>query len=199
MGSFLGKWGSLGFPVPGDGQFTNPQGIAVASNGSVYVADTNNLRIQRFDADGNFEDKWSIEQPEGGLPCLPMGIAVAPDGSTVYVADANNHRVLRFDAEGTFLSEWGTSAPSSGSDNGEFNEPSGIDVDSEGRVFVADTRNHRIQYFDAVGAFLGKWGSEGTFDGGVRVPPRCGHPSELRHLHHRDTMNNRIQARRPIV
>ncbi|MEM2760711.1 MAG: hypothetical protein QXW73_07990, partial [Nitrososphaerales archaeon] len=53
--SFLTKWGSFG---SADGQFRAPSGVAVDSSGNVYVADTNNNRIQKFTSTGTFLTKW---------------------------------------------------------------------------------------------------------------------------------------------
>jgi uncharacterized protein (TIGR03663 family) len=107
----------------------------------------------------------------------PRGIAVGPDGN-VYVVDSDNYRVQVFDSSGTFLREWGTqcnlesghgcvdpdgSGPLELGD-GQFQEPWGIAVALDGRVYVADTWNHRIQVFDSNGQFITKWGQYGQTD-----------------------------------
>ena len=71
--------------------------MAVAADGSVYVADRGNHRIQKFDADGVFVTKWGSSGTGNGQFNLPFGVAVAADGS-VYVADRGNHRIQKFDA-----------------------------------------------------------------------------------------------------
>ena len=85
-------WGTEG---SGDGEFAFPRGVAVASDGSVYVADANNHRIQKFNSDGMFVIRWGTEGSGDGEFIYPNGIAVAPDGS-VYVSDQNNHRIQQF-------------------------------------------------------------------------------------------------------
>ncbi len=60
-----------------------------------------------------------------------------------------------------YVGQWG----SPGSGDGQFNEPKGIAVASNYTVYVADVRNHRVQYFTSNGSFLGKWGSYGTGNG----------------------------------
>lgn len=73
----------------------------------------------------------------------PYGVAVSSTTGDVFVADRNNHRIQKFDFLGNYLSMWG----SLGSGDGQFNNPSGIAVDSSGNVYVSDTYNHRIQVF----------------------------------------------------
>ena len=97
----------------------------------------------------------------------PRGVAVGPAGN-VYVVDSDNSRVQVFDQNGAFLREWGSYCDlESGqgcltpTGEGQFREPWGIAVSQDGRVYVADTWNHRIQMFDAEGTFLGTWGAFG--------------------------------------
>jgi DNA-binding beta-propeller fold protein YncE len=63
--------------------------------------------------------------------------------------------------EHLFKGMWG----STGTSDGQFNEPHGIAVDSDGNVYVVDRFNHRIQKFTSTGIFLDKWGGFGTGDG----------------------------------
>ena len=86
------QWGTYG---TGDGEFSWPEGIAVASDGNVYVADKNNYRIQKFTSEGRFVSKWGTEGTDDGEFDYPAGVAVASDGS-VYVADIFNNRIQKF-------------------------------------------------------------------------------------------------------
>jgi len=137
-GVWATKWGTYG---AGDGQFVYPYGVAVA-DGSVYVTDFGNHRVQKFTSSGTFVAKWGSVGGGDGQFSYPYGVAVAADGS-VYVADRGNHRVQKFDASGTFLAKWG----SSGTGDGQFSAPTGVAVASDGSVYVADRNNNRIQKF----------------------------------------------------
>jgi len=89
---FVSQWGRQG---TSDGEFSHPLSVAVATDGSVYVADRSNDRIQKFTSAGVFVSQWGTPGTGDGQFNAPLGIAVASDGS-VYVADYGNHRVQKF-------------------------------------------------------------------------------------------------------
>jgi predicted membrane-bound mannosyltransferase/DNA-binding beta-propeller fold protein YncE len=177
---------TFGSPGVGDGQFTSPHGIAIAPDGSIYVADSNNHRVQKFDADGQFVlafGTWSGEPPGSnffnpewapprGTFYEPWDVAVANDGS-VYVADLWNSRIQKFDADGNFITMWGHFGESGGraeGAQGTFFGPRGVAVDEQGRVFVTDTGNKRVQVFDSNGAFLFQFGGGGLLENNLDEP-----------------------------
>jgi len=89
---FVSQWGTWG---TGYGEFRNPAGVAVASDGSVYVTDWLNNRIQKFTSEGVFVNRLgSYGRGDGDLRD-PAGVAVASDGS-VYVTDWSNNRTQKF-------------------------------------------------------------------------------------------------------
>ena len=156
------KWGGFG---SGDGQFSNPQGVAVDESDNVYVADTANNRVQVFDASGSFITKWGSFGDGDGQLFDPQGVAVDESGN-VYVADSGNDRIQVFDLSGSFITKWG----STGEGDGQFLAPFGVTVDGAGNVYVADTSNSRIQVFDSSGSFLDEWGRSGSRDGQFLEP-----------------------------
>jgi uncharacterized protein (TIGR03663 family) len=146
-GSLLGEWGTFGdgasSPNP-MGTFNEPWGVAVAPDGTVYVSDTWNHRIQRFTATGKAIGMWGV-YGQGETPDAfwgPRGLAVDSQGH-VYVADTGNKRIVVFDANGKFITQFGTA----GLDPGQFDEPVGVAVAPDGTVYVTDTWNQRIQAF----------------------------------------------------
>ncbi|MGC2352793.1 MAG: hypothetical protein WA496_05290 [Candidatus Udaeobacter sp.] len=146
-GAFLAGMGSKG---TGHGQFQNPNGIAVDRAGNIYVADASNSSVQKLSPDGTFLAAW--KSPEPGFYGARR-VAIGPDGS-VYVVDQGHNRIVKFSQNGDVLASWG----SAGTNNGQFNDPTSVTVDSStNTVYVADPRNKRIQVFDSNGKFLTKW------------------------------------------
>lgn len=131
-----------------DGEFNNPQGIAVYNN-FVSVSDTGNNRVQKMDLQGNFILKWGGYGNETGKFNCPRDICVDNEGY-VYVVDSQNYRIEKFTQAGEFILQWGRK----GKLEGEFNEHFGIAVDEENFIYVADASNNRVQKFDKNGNFI---------------------------------------------
>lgn len=148
-----------------DAGLTAPRGLAIAPDGSIYVADTGNSRIAHIDAAGKILTTWGSRTPDGQSPPAPgtfvepWGVALDAQGD-VYVADTWNHRVQKFDANGKFLLEWGGSGQPGSGPNG-FWGPRGIAVSADGRVYLTDTGNKRVVVFDANGKYLQEFKAEG--------------------------------------
>ena len=104
----------------------------------VYVADTGHDRIVKFQTDGAFIDAWAGE----GELSWPSGLAV-DDSGDVYVADSKHHRILKYSPEGDPIGAFG----GFGSLPGQLKEPADVAVGPDGRVFVTDMGNNRIQVF----------------------------------------------------
>ena len=82
------------------------------------------------------------------------------------MTDPINSRIQKFDNSGTFIAAWG----SYGAGIGQFRSPTGIAVDADSNVYVADSLNNRIQKFSSTGTFLTSWGLRGTGDGEFEEP-----------------------------
>jgi|SRR5215212_6345718 len=157
---YRGGFGLKG-PAPSPSRFHNAKGIAVGTNGDLYVVDSGNDRIQRFDKFGRFMHDWGGFGTGNGQFNSPTGIAVDVHSNfDVYVTDTGNSRVQRFDRNGVFLNAWGEL----GRDDGEFDQPKGIAVESDGDILVVDSNNFRIQKFTSDGDFIRKWGGDGSAD-----------------------------------
>ena len=176
-----------------DGEFRSPTGIALDSDGNVYVADTDNHAIQRFDKDGKFSARWGGEaDSEEGTFYYPRGLATSPEGH-VYVADSGNNRVQKFDPDGNFLRAWGKFGFAwRGAEAGQFDVPWGVATDQQGNLYVSDTSNARIQKFQPDGTPLLKWGKDGSFDGAFFYP-RGLTIDFAGHIYIADEGNHRIQ------
>jgi sugar lactone lactonase YvrE len=146
-GGFLMRWGGAG---QDPGQFDSPRGIAVGGSGNVYVWDTGNRRAQVFDDDGAFIRAWEPIYALGTVEPWAAtssrgkstGIAVTAD-DVVYMTDVAAHRVVAFSAEGAPLGSWG----GLGTGPGQFNQPRDIAIGPDGRIYVVDYGNRRIQIF----------------------------------------------------
>ena len=162
VGTFIGTWGSTGTGV---GQLNYPSGIAVGANGIVYVADTDNHRVQYFSANGTWLGAWGSAGTGNGQFGEMYSLTVAPNGD-VYVTDSTNNRIQYFSRFGTYKGKWGTA----GTGNGQFANPIGIAAAPNGDVYVSDFQNDRIQYFGPTGSYKGKWGTTGTGNGQFDSP-----------------------------
>jgi len=187
------QWGQTGVGGSAPGQLMNPRDVAMGPDGNIYVADTNNHRIQVFSPDGRFLRGWGAKGENAGQFNEPWGIAVGEDG-TVYVADTWNHRIQAFDSEGKFLHQWGYFASTDGQlgQPGVFWGPRDIAIDADGNLYVTDTGNKRVQKFAPDGKFLGQWGGGGVVEGrfdepvGIAIGPDGS-------IYIADTWNHRIQ------
>jgi tripartite motif-containing protein 71 len=165
---FVTSWGGFGI---GKGYFNDPRGIAADYSGYVYVADTNNERIQKFQITDPcpigsqlvvpgvcFVKEWGSHGSGIGQFKGPWDVDVDYKGY-VYVADLNNHRIQKFQLTSfclpgrplvvpgvCFVKEWG----SHGLGFGQFDNPYGVAVDFNSSVFVTDTFHPRIEMFQLI-------------------------------------------------
>lgn len=169
-GRHLRTWGRSGTGVGefrfggGRGNDAGAGGGLAVSRGFVYVADSGNGRIQRFDLDGG---RGSVIVPEGRLG-YPKGLAIR--GSRLFVADNQNHRVLVMDTGGRLLQEIRTGAGRGGS---PMQNPYGVALDKAGRLYVSDNMGQRVLRFSTAStkyAYKARWGQYGTAPGRLAYP-----------------------------
>jgi len=157
-GKLLKAWGA--------GLFIFPHGATVDAQGNLWVTDEQmkdgkGMQVFKFSPDGKILmtlGKAGVASAEPGLFDEPTDVAVAPNGD-IFVTEGHsgprpgNDRISKFSKDGKFLKSWGKR----GSGNDEFNAPHTIALDSQGRLFVGDRNNNRIQIFDQEGRYLDTW------------------------------------------
>lgn len=201
-GAFLRQWGSLckldtreGCVGGGEGQFNEPWGIAVGKDGSVYVSDTWNHRVQKFTNDGQFVKMWGVFGSTGGelgqenLFYGPRSLAIGRDGN-LYAMDTGNKRVQVFDPDGAFITQWG----GGGVVDGRFDEPVGLGQDADGNWYVSDTWNRRIQKFDEAFNYAAQWPVSGWSSQSVVNKPALAVDPERKIVYAVDPENYRVLA-----
>ncbi len=147
-GTFVRSWGQ--------DQFREPHQVRIDREGFVWLVDSGLHVVRKYTTEGKLlltlgspgepgEDSTHLNKP--------TDVAIAPEGH-VFVSDGyGNNRIVRYDRNGQFAQTWGTL----GSEPGQFSLPHSIALDSQGRIFVADRNNARVQVFDPSGRFLAEW------------------------------------------
>ena len=147
-GALVHEWGA--------GLLAMPHGLTVDSQDNVWLTDVALHQVFKFTREG----KLLLTLGTRGMPGndashfnRPTDIAVLPDGS-FYVSDGyRNTRIVKFTAAGRFDFQWG--APGTGP--GQFDTPHAVTLDADGRVYVADRENDRVQVFTPRGQFIAQW------------------------------------------
>jgi len=153
----------------GEGMMVRAHGFRVTPDGTIFATDQRGHRVYKFNTEGDV----LLALGEKGVPGEdtehfggPADVAQAPNGD-FFVADGHdNNRIVKFAADGTFIKAWGTK----GTGPGQFDLPHTVAFDSQGRLFVGDRGNHRIQIFDQDGAFLDQWTQFG-WPSGIYISP----------------------------
>ena len=178
------------------GELFHPRDMAIGPDGTLYVADTLNHRIQRFSPEGQILTTWGgfgdfqTSAADDGKFNEPWGIDVGPNGN-VFVADTWNHRVQWFSPDGAFLGSLGQEGL--GDEPYSFWGPRDVAVDNEGRIYVVDTGNKRVKVFDSEGNFVTQFGAPGYLPGFLDEPVGISIGSDNR-IYIADTWNQRIQV-----
>jgi parallel beta-helix repeat protein len=143
-GNFILKWGSTGVD---DGEFHCARDITIDDDGFVYVSDEgphgNYSRIHKFDSVGTFIKTWQMDI--GYSTGSPRVYGLSTDNvGRLYAIDTRNNKVNKFTSEGILINQFGTY----GEETGQFIGPNGISVDTNGCIYITDSRiNNRIQKF----------------------------------------------------
>ena len=159
-GQFLSAW----LRVPGE--LEDAHHIFVGPDDGVYLADRDAHQVLKYTTNGVLQmslgnrHRAAMQAPFNH----PSDIAVAPSGE-IYVSDGyGNSSVHRFSQDGTYVSSFG----SPGSGPGQFRVPHSIRVANDGRVFVCDRENHRVQVFTAAGEYIDQW-TDFKFPMGIHI------------------------------
>jgi DNA-binding beta-propeller fold protein YncE len=171
-GEYLTHWGDQG---SGNGELNRPSGLAIRDD-ILFVVDSRNHRVQKLTLDGKYIGQFGSFGDGPGQLNTPWGIGLDKDGN-VFVADWRNDRIQSFSTEGEWLASFGR--PGTGGDAslvrlhggiriiprtaGEFNRPTGVCVDKDGDIYVADWLNNRVQVLTPEGRFI----TEFTGDAGL--------------------------------
>jgi tripartite motif-containing protein 71 len=195
-GNFITQWGHKGsepgqFSFGSSQDYTKPPGggIAVAGN-YVYVADSGNNRIERFNLEGGEAIEWGTKGSGPGQFSYPRGVAA--NESEVLVADDDNHRIEKFDPSGAYES----AAGSQGTGPGQFGFPYGVALDAAGDAYIADDLNHRVVKLNPELGFLAAWGGYGTKPGQLAFP-RALASDPAGDTYVANTANDRIEVYNP--
>jgi 6-bladed beta-propeller len=168
----------------GSGLFAYPHGFTIDRDGNLWTTDVNDretvLGMSAKNADGVVMGQEVLKLSPAGKILMtlgkegvagdgpdtfdrPTGVAIAPNGD-IFVSDGhapnrhNSARIVKFTKDGKFIKAWGRLGP----EPGNFNEPHDIFIGgSQGRLYVADRKNKRLQVFDQEGNFIAAWSQFG--------------------------------------
>ena len=145
------------------GSLSRPRGITTDSQGFFYVSDTDNARVQKFDADGKFVGAIGTAGSFEGELKEPNGVAVDQSGY-IYVTDSRNHKLIKFTPDGKFVNEW------KGPDAG-FYGPRDIALGPNKQLYVVDQGRTRVARFDPeTESFSPVWGTPGGAEAQFNEP-----------------------------
>ncbi len=182
--SYATKFGEAGTEA---GKLKNPWGVAVNSEGKLWVVDSANNRVEQFSSAGSYLTKFGETGSGPGQLKEPQGIALDAAGH-IWVADTGNNRIEEFSSTGTYMATVG----SLGTESGKFKAPSALAFDTKGNMWVADTGNSRVEKFDKEAKYSSEFSSLGSEPGKLKEPKGIAIDSG-EHVWVADTGNNRIQ------
>jgi DNA-binding beta-propeller fold protein YncE len=131
-------------------ELNEPISVAISNrSGNIYVLNAGDGRITIHNSKGKLIEKFNVDYKN-----LPQRIAISPITDNIFITEyTGSHRVVVYDTKGNLIRSWG----SRGEGKGQFKGPRGIAISVKGEVYVADTKNDRIQVFDEKGGYLQQW------------------------------------------
>lgn len=168
-----------------DRKFASPVGMATDKTGNVYIVDSDLAKVFVIPVDADYASQLPLD----GNFIRPTGIALDKDTGQIYVVDTGMHTVYIFNADNSLVKKFGMR----GTEDGEFNFPTYIWQNNEGRFLVTDSLNFRIQIFDRYGRFLAKFGSAGNATGDLARPKGVAEDS-LGHVYVTDSLFHNVQV-----
>jgi len=161
----------------------SPIGVSHDAEGTAYVSDSVLGVILRFNARGRMLESWG-----DGQLLRPTGIRFEPTRGLLWVVDTGAHRLLAFDRDGEIRYSLG----GRGEELGQFNFPTHVSVDRDGRVYVADTLNFRVQILSPAGDPISAFGHAGDGPGALSRPKGLGLDAEG-HIYVVDALFDNVQ------
>jgi sugar lactone lactonase YvrE len=155
-GKYLRGWG--------EGEFPYPHSLRVLRDGFIWLTDRKSQQLLKFTPEGKLllalGEKGVAGDNTSRTTFNGVSDVVMAANGDLFVSDGEggNTRVVKFSRDGTFIKYWGTK----GSGPGEFGGPHCVAMDSQGRVYVCDRGNKRIQVFDQEGRYLSQMAQFGT-------------------------------------
>jgi RHS repeat-associated protein len=219
-GNYAGGFSGDGGPAT-DAKLNIPYGVAVDNAGNIYIADSLNHRIRKVDRNGVITTIAGSGETglgaggfsgDGGLATdaklyRPSGVAVDNAGN-IYIADSFNNRIRKVDTSGIITTVAGCQFWGFGGDGGPATDvrarlynPTGVEVDNAGNIYIADTRNNRIRMVDNSGIITTVAGNGvGWYsgDGGPATDTSLYYPTDVAvdssgNIYIADRNNNRIR------
>lgn len=153
-----GGWsyiGLLGTALTGE-NLKDPSKVAVDSTGNIYVVDSTQRGVHKFDSNGTFDSLITYTGMDA-----PVAIGIDRNDNSLYVADEYHDKVFKFDSSGNYILEFGEY----GNGDGQFYGPELLTVDPSGSIYVFDGSNDYVQQFNSLGQYTEKIGA-GILDAG---------------------------------
>jgi DNA-binding beta-propeller fold protein YncE len=160
--------------------------MRVDKSGNIFVADTNNGRIQKFSSAGAYLATIGTIGKYAGELQEPNGIAIDNSGN-IYVTEVGNHRVQKLTADGRSIALWKGPEPG-------FYGPRGICATAKNFIYVVDQGRARIVKYDTNGVVVAIWGSQGEGDGQFMEPTAVAVDEKTDRVYVADPRHRRIQV-----